>query len=34
MHSDSNLEDFESLIGKICSGKSASHKEVEEEEEE
>jgi len=30
MHSVSNLEDFESFIGKICNGKSASHKEEEE----
>jgi len=34
VHSVSNLEDFESFIGRICSGKSASHKEEEEEEEE
>jgi hypothetical protein len=32
MHSVSNLEDFESFIGKICNGKSASRKEEEEKE--
>jgi hypothetical protein len=34
MHSVSNLEDFESFIGKNFSGGSASHKKEEEEEKE